>query len=269
MPFIYLSAVIFSTFLLFISLFYLACLKIYNNNKEWKFEFETDTRFPLVLHNCSRNIKITKTNVKMWKLKDKATDRTQDKEVPIVICRERERERESYFTPSFLRLPWAPPHSPLRRHEPLSSSLLKHLPFTENKPAFWWVRRQILEPIRGGSREWIFVFLMGKNSDEEQSLPENNEGSRCSSSSCCSARISRCFSLRCVLILAFSAAVFLSAVFWLPPFLGLSDRDDLDLDPRFKGIYIKIKPFDLHLGELSHKARIFFSVTWQPFDEFF
>ncbi|KAG5399799.1 hypothetical protein IGI04_014406 [Brassica rapa subsp. trilocularis] len=75
---------------------------------------------------------------------------------------------------------------------------------------------------------------MGKNSDEEQNLPENNEGSRCSSSSCCSARISRCFSLRCVLILAFSAAVFLSAVFWLPPFLGLSDRDDLDLDPRFK-----------------------------------
>lgn len=132
MPFIYLSAVIFSTFLLFISLFYLACLKIYNNNKEWKFEFETDTRFPLVLHNCSRNIKITKTNVKMWKLKDKATDRTQDKEVPIVICRERERERKllhSFLPPS----PWAPPHSHLRRHEPLSSSLLKHLPFTNLK----------------------------------------------------------------------------------------------------------------------------------------
>lgn len=88
------------------------------------------------------------------------------------------------------------------------------------------------------------LFLMGKNSDEEQNLPENNdtarnnEGSRCSSC-CCSARISRCFSLRCVLILAFSAAVFLSAVFWLPPFLGLSDRDDLDLDLRFKGIYKK------------------------------
>ncbi|CAH8363371.1 unnamed protein product [Eruca vesicaria subsp. sativa] len=79
---------------------------------------------------------------------------------------------------------------------------------------------------------------MGKNSDEEQNLPENNgadtatnnEGNRC----CCSDRISRWFSLRCVLILAFSAAVFLSALFWLPPFLGLSDRDGLDLDPRFK-----------------------------------
>ncbi|KAF3559871.1 hypothetical protein F2Q69_00014975 [Brassica cretica] len=90
---------------------------------------------------------------------------------------------------------------------------------------------------------------MGKNSDEEQNLPENNdtarnnEGSRCSSC-CCSARISRCFSLRCVLILAFSAAVFLSAVFWLPPFLGLSDRDDLDLDPRFKGHRI-VASFDV------------------------
>ncbi|KAF8080222.1 hypothetical protein N665_0964s0003 [Sinapis alba] len=81
---------------------------------------------------------------------------------------------------------------------------------------------------------------MGKNSDEEQNRPENNGAdtasnrNRCSSCCCCSARISRCFSVRCVLILAFSAAVFLSAVFWLPPFLGLSDRDDLDLDPRFK-----------------------------------
>ncbi|CAN7013939.1 unnamed protein product [Brassica oleracea var. botrytis] len=90
---------------------------------------------------------------------------------------------------------------------------------------------------------------MGKNSDEEQNLPENNdtarnnEGSRCSSC-CCSARISRCFSLRCVLILAFSAAVFLSAVFWLPPFLGLSDRDDLDLDLRFKGHRI-VASFDV------------------------
>ncbi|KAJ4896009.1 hydroxyproline-rich glycoprotein family protein [Raphanus sativus] len=81
---------------------------------------------------------------------------------------------------------------------------------------------------------------MGKNSDEEHNnLPRdgdntvrNNEGGN--GCSCCSARISRCFSLRCVLILAFSAAVFLSAVFWLPPFLGFSDPRDLDLDPRFK-----------------------------------
>uniref|UniRef100_A0A1J3DX31 DUF7036 domain-containing protein n=1 Tax=Noccaea caerulescens TaxID=107243 RepID=A0A1J3DX31_NOCCA len=81
---------------------------------------------------------------------------------------------------------------------------------------------------------------MGKNTDEEQNLPANDGtatatnsgGNRCSG--CCCASISRYFSLRCVLILAFSAAVFLSALFWLPPFLGLSDRGDLDLDPRFK-----------------------------------
>lgn len=79
---------------------------------------------------------------------------------------------------------------------------------------------------------------MGKNTDEEQNLPvsdgaatarNNGRRSRC-------VWISSCVSLRCVLILAFSAAVFLSALFWLPPFLGLADREDLDLDPRFKGI---------------------------------
>lgn len=84
----------------------------------------------------------------------------------------------------------------------------------------------------------VSVFVMGKNIDEEQNLPgndgiasaTNNGRNRCSC-----VWISRCFSLRCVLILAFSAAVFLSALFLLPPFLGLSDRGDLDLDPRFKG----------------------------------
>ncbi|CAH2063959.1 unnamed protein product [Thlaspi arvense] len=81
---------------------------------------------------------------------------------------------------------------------------------------------------------------MGKNTDEEQNLPGNDGAATASNtgrrrcSGCCSPRISRYFSLRCVLILAFSAAVFLSALFWLPPFLGLSDREDLDLDPRFK-----------------------------------
>ncbi|WZZ17705.1 hypothetical protein YC2023_110794 [Brassica napus] len=82
---------------------------------------------------------------------------------------------------------------------------------------------------------------MGKNSDEEHNLPPRSDGGAADTARnsqggnrCSSARISRCFSLRCVLILAFSAAVFLSAVFWLPPFLGLSDPRDLDLDPRFK-----------------------------------
>lgn len=90
---------------------------------------------------------------------------------------------------------------------------------------------------------WVFLS-MGKNSDEEHNnLPRdgentvrNNGGVNNRCSGCCSARISRCVSLRCVLILAFSAALFLSALFWLPPFLGFSDPRDLDLDPRFKGI---------------------------------
>ncbi|EOA23867.1 hypothetical protein CARUB_v10017084mg [Capsella rubella] len=81
---------------------------------------------------------------------------------------------------------------------------------------------------------------MGKNTDEEQNLPvsdgaassRNNGGGI--NSCCCCVSISSYFSLRCVFILAFSAAVFLSALFWLPPFLGLADRGDLDLDPRFK-----------------------------------
>ncbi|KAL0714590.1 hypothetical protein Bca4012_021569 [Brassica carinata] len=93
---------------------------------------------------------------------------------------------------------------------------------------------------------------MGKNSDEEHhNLPRdgentvrNNGGVNNRCSGCCSARISRCVSLRCVLILAFSAALFLSALFWLPPFLGFSDPRDLDLDPRFKGHRI-VASFDV------------------------
>ena len=108
---------------------------------------------------------------------------------------------------------------------------------------------------------------MGKNSDEEHSLPprsdgaaadtaRNNQGGNRCSGCCCSARISRCFSLRCVLILAFSAAVFLSAVFWLPPFLGLPDPRDLDLDPRFKGIKNNRTPFSLSREILWYRSRV-------------
>jgi len=88
------------------------------------------------------------------------------------------------------------------------------------------------------------LFVMGKNTVEEQNLPVSdgaasarNNGGGGISTCCCCDWISSYFSLRCVLILAFSAAVFLSALFWLPPFLGFADPGDLDLDPRFKGIY--------------------------------
>ncbi|CAB88061.1 putative protein [Arabidopsis thaliana] len=85
------------------------------------------------------------------------------------------------------------------------------------------------------------LFVMGKNTVEEQNLPVSdgaasarNNGGGGISTCCCCDWISSYFSLRCVLILAFSAAVFLSALFWLPPFLGFADPGDLDLDPRFK-----------------------------------
>ncbi|GAB2267086.1 hypothetical protein Dimus_002069 [Dionaea muscipula] len=43
------------------------------------------------------------------------------------------------------------------------------------------------------------------------------------------------FRSRCLLVLLLGFAVFLSALFWLPPFLNYSDLDDPDLDPRFRG----------------------------------
>ncbi|KAE8667598.1 nascent polypeptide-associated complex subunit alpha-like protein-like isoform 2 [Hibiscus syriacus] len=40
--------------------------------------------------------------------------------------------------------------------------------------------------------------------------------------------------LRCFVFVLFALALFLSALFWLPPFLHSSDHSDLDLDSRFK-----------------------------------
>lgn len=51
---------------------------------------------------------------------------------------------------------------------------------------------------------------------------------------CVSKRISRVIGLRCILVLLLSVGVFLSALFWLPPFLQFADQGDLDLDSRFK-----------------------------------
>ncbi|KAI4363956.1 hypothetical protein MLD38_020109 [Melastoma candidum] len=57
---------------------------------------------------------------------------------------------------------------------------------------------------------------------------------------CCGGRGEGCgigkhVGVKCVLVLFLSAGVFLSAVFWLPPFLHFADREDLDLDPRYRG----------------------------------
>ncbi|XP_007028204.2 PREDICTED: uncharacterized protein LOC18598570 [Theobroma cacao] len=54
------------------------------------------------------------------------------------------------------------------------------------------------------------------------------------SASACGCGCKSLFGLRCFLVLLLSLALFLSALFWLPPFLNFSDQSDLDLDSRFK-----------------------------------
>lgn len=76
---------------------------------------------------------------------------------------------------------------------------------------------------------------MGKVEEEEQSLPRSEDPPRNAASECRWGRCSRkLVGGRCVLVLVLSVAVFLSAVFWLPPFLRLADRGSGG-DSRFKG----------------------------------
>ncbi|KAJ6912471.1 hypothetical protein NC651_015011 [Populus alba x Populus x berolinensis] len=46
--------------------------------------------------------------------------------------------------------------------------------------------------------------------------------------------VTRFIGFRCVFVLLLSVAVFLSALFWLPPFIKFADQGGLDLDYRFK-----------------------------------
>lgn len=57
--------------------------------------------------------------------------------------------------------------------------------------------------------------------------PDQNPENRC--------RIKRFVGFRCVSVLLLGAAVLLSAVFWLPPFLQDGDQPDLGLDSQFGG----------------------------------
>lgn len=80
---------------------------------------------------------------------------------------------------------------------------------------------------------------MGK-SEEDQALPSNvaseasaqNAEAHCAG--CCGG-FRKFIGLRCILVLLLSVALFLSAMFWLPPFLQFADQSDLDLDSKFKG----------------------------------
>uniref|UniRef100_A0A803LZX7 DUF7036 domain-containing protein n=1 Tax=Chenopodium quinoa TaxID=63459 RepID=A0A803LZX7_CHEQI len=81
---------------------------------------------------------------------------------------------------------------------------------------------------------------MGKSEENDEfslsSAAVNGEGisgSNAERGEC--SLICRVFKLRCFLALLLGISVFLSAVFWLPPFLNFADRSDLDLDPRYRG----------------------------------
>lgn len=81
---------------------------------------------------------------------------------------------------------------------------------------------------------------MGK-AEEEQNLSssvgsealEQNAGNRCGR--CWSGGFQKFIEIRCILVLLVSAAVFLSAIFWLPPFLQFADQGNQEIHSQFKG----------------------------------
>ncbi|KAF7803969.1 inactive histone-lysine N-methyltransferase 2E-like isoform X2 [Senna tora] len=104
---------------------------------------------------------------------------------------------------------------------------------------------------------------MGK-AEEDQPLPpgvayedpEQNVEARCG---CSSSSIRKFIGFRCIFILLLSAAVFLSAVFWLPPFIRHADQKDLYADSEYKGhnivaSFIVRKPVSLLQGNISQLA---------------
>uniref|UniRef100_A0A9I9CX72 DUF7036 domain-containing protein n=1 Tax=Cucumis melo TaxID=3656 RepID=A0A9I9CX72_CUCME len=81
---------------------------------------------------------------------------------------------------------------------------------------------------------------MGK-SEEEQPLPvgvssselsDRNVENRCGGGGC--SEIRKLIAVRCVFFLLLSAAVFLSAIFWLPPFLSYGNWPDRPIDSAYR-----------------------------------
>ncbi|GMN64333.1 hypothetical protein TIFTF001_033406 [Ficus carica] len=108
---------------------------------------------------------------------------------------------------------------------------------------------------------------MGKV-EEEHILPstvtsDSSEQRNAENNRCCfrCRRIRSLVGLKCVLVLLLSAAVFLSAIFWLPPFLQYADRGDLDLDSRFKGVFFSGKSFISLFFVISDSRFPFFMPT--------
>jgi hypothetical protein len=73
-----------------------------------------------------------------------------------------------------------------------------------------------------------------------ESLDQNAQARWCGNCGfgCCCGGVRRLIGIRCLLVLLLSAAVFLSAIFWLPPFLRFADQENLDLDSKFKGGFL-------------------------------
>jgi len=99
---------------------------------------------------------------------------------------------------------------------------------------------------------------MGKSGEEDHSLPStvaaedpwrNAVGSGC---------IFSVVGIKCVIVLLFSVAVFLSALFWLPPFVHFADPKDLHFNSKYKGEFLIF--FKQIFGTLSLKYLSLFSI---------
>ncbi|KAK9747818.1 hypothetical protein RND81_02G016000 [Saponaria officinalis] len=83
---------------------------------------------------------------------------------------------------------------------------------------------------------------MGKSEDDEfplssieaASIIESNRSRRENRVCFCNYLI-RLINLKCILALLLGISVFISAIFWLPPFLKLYDHGDKDLDSQYTG----------------------------------
>lgn len=85
----------------------------------------------------------------------------------------------------------------------------------------------------------LALLPMGKNDGEQP--PQSAVGSRPSGQAaegrCCSGcvRIRRLIGFRCIFIMLLSVALFVSALFWLLPFLHYADQKDLSLNSSYRG----------------------------------
>jgi len=82
----------------------------------------------------------------------------------------------------------------------------------------------------------VVVQPMGK-AEEEQHLPRGVTSSDPSQNTetqcrCSSSQIRKLLGFRCILVFIFSLALFLSALFWLPPFV---DHNNLNDNTKYKG----------------------------------